>query len=149
VGVGCFAKARRVVLLPQDLYRYTVRPASMSNAGDAAHDFAFQVLCHVTCLKVYAKAGDAVHGAIDTLYTRQFRYDRYRVKDLRALDAHAGRLRQCLAELAVIRPTAIHALIHTFDKQGEPEPRLPLRYWLGQLRRSMARSATALVKGRS
>lgn len=149
VCIGAFAEARRVVLMPEDHYLYLVRPESISNAPDATYAFAFLMGCYVTCLKVYADAGEAVLVAIDTLYMRQFRFDRYRLNDPTALLSHEKRLRKDLSELVLLRPHAAYALIHAFDTSGEPEPQLPLRYWLGQLRIALRKVGGAIVKCRS
>lgn len=149
VCVGAFSEAKRVVLVPADHYLYLVRPESISNAPDTAYAFAFLMGCYVACLKVYAGAGEAVLAAVDTLYMRQFRFGRYRLKDLSGLHAYERRLRDDLAELAQLRPQAAYAMLHAFDTTGEAEPKLPLRYHLGQLRIALRKSFAALFKGRA
>lgn len=147
VCIGAFAAAKRVVLVPEDLYLYLVRPESISNAPDEAYAFAFLLGCYVACLEAYAATDERILSAIDTLYTRQFRFDRYRVKSVEALQAHHERMRKDLETLAWLRPGSVYALIHTFDTQGEAEPQLPLRYQLGQLRVAIRKSFAALLKG--
>lgn len=149
VCVGAFAKARRVVLVPEDLYLYLVRPESISNAPDEAYAFAFLLGCYVACLEAYAATDERILSAIDTLYTRQFRFGRYRVKSVEALQAHHDRMRKDLETLAWLRPGTAYALIHAFDTQGEAEPKLPLRYHLGQMRIALRKSFAALLKGRA
>jgi len=149
VCVGAFAAAKRVVLVPEDLYLYLVRPESISNAPDAAYAFAFLLGCYVACLEAYAATDERILSAIDTLYTRQFRFGRYRVKDVEALQAHHDRMRRDLETLAWLRPGSVYALIQTFDTQGEAAPKLPLRYHLGQLRIALRKSLAALLKGRA
>jgi len=149
VCVGAFAAAKRVVLVPEDLYLYLVRSESISNAPDQAYAFAFLLGCYVACLEAYAATDERILSAIDTLYTRQFRFDRYRVKDVEALQAHHDRMRKDLETLAWLRPGSVYALIQAFDTQGEAAPKLPLRYHLGQLRIAVSKSFAALLKGRA
>jgi glycosyltransferase involved in cell wall biosynthesis len=151
VCIGAFAAAKRVVLVPEDLYLYLVRPdgESISNAPDEAYAFAFLLGCYVACLEAYAATDERILSAIDTLYTRQFRFDRYRVKSVEALQAHHDRMRKDLETLAWLRPGTAYALVHAFDTQGEAEPKLPLRYHLGQMRIALRKSFAALMKGRA
>lgn len=149
VCVGAFAAAKRVVLVPEDLYLYLVRPESISNAPDAAYAFAFLLGCYVACLEAYAATDERILSAIDTLYTRQFRFGRYHVKDVAALHPHHERMRKDLETLAWLRPETMYSIIHTFDTQGEADPKLPLRYHLGQLRIALRKSIAALLKGRA
>ncbi len=149
VCVGAFAAAKRVVLVPEDLYLYLVRPESISNAPDEAYAFAFLLGCYVACLEAYAARDERILSAIDTLYARQFRFGRYRVKDIAALHVHHERMRKDLETLAWLRPETLYSIIHTFDTRGEAEPELPLRYHLGQMRIALRKSIAALLKGRA
>lgn len=149
VCFACFALAQRIVLLPNDLYRYFVRSGSTTNSTDSTNGFVQLLGSYIRCLKVFASSNEEMLASVDVLYARQFRYVSYRVSDTRLLEPYHGSLRTALADLGSIRPQAIYSLVHSFDTTDEPSPVLPLRYRLGQLRIAMRLLAKAVIRGRS
>lgn len=136
VCLGAFAKAQRVVVVPDLLYVYRVRGTSISNDRQQGYGFAFLLTCHAACLEALPE--EHLQAAADVLYARQYRFEGYRVNDLLHLAPHRERIRQALERLARVRPESAYALVHAFDRSGEPQPTLPLRYHLGAVRRSLA-----------
>lgn len=149
VGVGCFASARQVVTVPGTPYRYDLRPESMSMAKQGAAAFVFQLECYMTCLDVYADRNEQVQQAIDDLYGRQLCFDCYRVERPEDLTPFQERLSAILQALARLRPQALYALVHAFDKAHEPAPPMPPRFHLGQVRISLVKAIKAFIKGRA
>lgn len=149
VGVGCFADARKVVVVPGIPYHYELRHGSMSLANTGAAAFVFLLECHVACLKAYTRREERVLQAVDLLYARQLRFKNYSVADPQLLQPFRGRAAAVLQDLARLRPQALYALIHTFDPTLDPPPPQKLRYHLGQVRRSLGSAVKALFHGRA
>ena len=149
VSIGCFARASRVVLLPEAYYYYLQHPQSGSNRSDNPKAFSLVLNSYVKCLEIYLDQGEQVLAAIDGLYKLQLRFDRYRLESVADLAPHKELLGRALEKLAHIRPGSIYPLIHVFDKRGEEDPPLPLRFHLGQIRISLGKAIKALIKGQA
>lgn len=148
VGFGCFAAARKVVVLPGVGYAYMSYRDSMSRGGSNARRFATLLRCYASALTVYQGRFPDAARYIDRLYMRQFRFENYNVSDLKEFEDVAKDLSRSMEKLAVIHPASAYSLVHAFDLTGEPEPPLPLRYHLGAVRRSLAAAWSALRNGR-
>ena len=149
VSIGCFAKATRVVLLPEAYYYYLQHTQSGSNSSDNPKAFSLVINSYVKCLEIYLDHGERVLAAIDGLYKLQLRFERYRIEKVGDLAPHMKHLEKALEKLACIRPQAIYALVHTFDTYGEPDKPLPPRFHLGQVRISLLKAIKAVIKGRA
>ena len=149
VGVGCFARAGKVVTVPGTPYNYALRPDSMSMAKKGAPSFVFQMECYAACAEAHAHMEEPVLQAIDRLYARQMTFYNYRVESIRDLVPHRERLSASLLTLARVRPQAVYHLVHAFDRSNQPPIALPVRFHLGQLRISIPKAIKALIKGRA
>lgn len=116
VNVGCFARARVVVTLPNMHYFYFVRECSASRSGTNAASFARVLAAYAACIATYVDSLSAGQlDLVDELYSRQLTFDCYRVASARELEPHHDLLRSGLRKLADIRPNAVYRLIHAFD----------------------------------
>ena len=107
VCVGCFADARRAVLLPATHYRYYERPGSITRREDPAAAFSTLLRAYASCLETYAaELGDRA-GLIDRLYRTQLRFPDYRVRDPAALGPFRGELAESVRRIAAVRPDAV------------------------------------------
>lgn len=137
VGVGCFAEARRVVVIPDVELDYLSHPKSMSRASNATKRFVDLLHFYVTSLEVHRSKRTERYWAIDELYARQFRFDSYRVGDKEQFAAYRDELQRSLIRLAEVHPEGIHALMQVHYESGIPSKVMPLRYSLGQVRLAM------------
>jgi hypothetical protein len=134
VGVGCFADARRVVVLPDVLHEYLSHPQSMSRGASNPARFALLFRCYVACLEAHQHKRIDRYRAIDSLYAWQFRFSGYQVRDRLEFGPHAEGLRSSLLRMAELYPEGVDALVHVYDDSSVISPVMPLRYSLGQVR---------------
>ena len=149
VGVGCFAEARRVVVMPDVGYEYLSHPQSMSRVSSNASRFVLLFRCYVACLEAHKHKRNERYRAIDALYAWQFRFNGYQVRDRLELSPHAGDLQKSLQHLAGLYPEGVDALVHVYDDSAEVPPVMPLRYSLGQVRLALREVLRSLRNKRS
>lgn len=149
VSIGCFATAKRVVLLPEAFYYYLYHPQSGSNSSNSPKAFSHILNSYVKCLEVYLDAGERILTGIDAIYGHQLRFNGYRITSTAELHPHHGLLRTAIEKLARIRPEAIYVLVHTFDRWGVPPPPQQPRFHLGQARSSLGKAIMAIFKGQA
>ena len=107
VCVGCFADARRAVLLSATHYRYYERPGSITRREDPAAAFSTLLRAYASCLETYAaELGDRA-GLIDRLYRTQLRFPDYHVRDPAALGPFRDELAGSVRRIAAVRPDAV------------------------------------------
>lgn len=121
VNFGAFARARRVVTVPEQLYFYYVAPTTATRRASRAASFCRTLRAYVVCLETYRTfAPDAVK-LIDRLYTRQLQFESYRVESSEGLMEWNDHLRSSLTRLAEVHPAGVYSLIHTFDAAASIE----------------------------
>ena len=117
VNVGCFAKARRVVTLPADLYYYFERPESASRAGANARGFCRVLRAYTACIAIYAKLLTAAElRSVEDMYARQLSFASYRVPDLTQFEPYREELQSILRDLAEVHPAGVYSLVHSFER---------------------------------
>ncbi len=141
VNVGCFARARRVVTLPDILYYYFERPESASRIGANAKGFSRVLRAYVECIAAYATLLTAAQlRSVEGLYARQLGFPGYQVADPAEWEPHREELRDILRQLAEVHPTGIYALVHTFQyTHGRAMLKLAVRTLLGRARQFVGR----------
>lgn len=132
VNIGCFAKAARVVVLPETHYFYFEHPESASRSASNAKSFSRTLRAYVACLEAYSDSLRADFGVIGGLYGRQLTMPCYRVQTAADLAPVRDELRESLERLARVHPEGAYALIHAFDHacdRGSMSLRQALRQW--------------------
>ncbi len=115
VNIGCFAKAARVVVLPETHYFYFEHPESATRSASNAKSFARTLRAYVASLEAYSNSLRADFGLISGLYCRQLMMPCYRVQTAADLAPVRDELRESLERLARVYPEGAYALIHAFD----------------------------------
>lgn len=115
VNFGCFAKASRVVTLPELYYQYFIRKDSVSRAVSNSKAFLRLLAAYVTCLETYYHTMREQVLLIDDLYTRQLRFMAYKVRSRSEFSGLEAGLCECLNRLAAVHPAGVYSLVHTFD----------------------------------
>jgi glycosyltransferase involved in cell wall biosynthesis len=115
VNVGCFASARRVVTIPERHYFYLIRSQGLSNSVSNPRKFLRLFGAYVACLETYRHEIPQHLPLVDELYSRQLRFDGYRVNSIEELAEFSDGLRDCLIRLAAVHPEAVYSLVHAFD----------------------------------
>jgi len=126
VNVGCFASAMRVVTVPDRHYSYLIHSQSLSNSLSKQRAFLRVFGAYVACLETYREEIPQHFPLIDELYTRQLRFDSYRVESVQDFGELADGLRDCLRRLAVVHPEALYSLVHAFDLAPQDAQHLDL-----------------------
>lgn len=143
VNFGCFAAAKRIVLLPDPLYFYFYREDSMSRAPKRGANFALALRAYVVCLEIHSRENPAAVSGIDELYARQFRYDAYRIEDPRELDPVRADLAESLRRLSEIHAAGIYSLVRALDTANDGPPAVKhsfrrLLHAIGDVRRAIS-----------
>jgi glycosyltransferase involved in cell wall biosynthesis len=115
VNVGCFASATRVVTVPERHYSYFIRSEGLSKSISNPRAFLRLFGAYVACLEAYCQEIPQHFPLIDELYTRQLRFDVYRVTSIEELAEFSEGLCDCLARLAAVHPEGVYSLVHAFD----------------------------------
>jgi glycosyltransferase involved in cell wall biosynthesis len=142
VNVGCFASAKRVVTVPERHYSYFIRSGGLSNSVSNPRAFVRVFGAYVACLEAYRQEIPEHFPLIDELYTRQLRFDVYRLSSIEELAEFSEGLSDCLTRLAAVHPEGVYSLVHAFDLVGLDAPR---RDSLGAALREFGRSGTLLA----
>jgi glycosyltransferase involved in cell wall biosynthesis len=143
VNVGCFASARRVVTVPERHYFYLIRSQGLSNSLSNPRAFLRLFGAYVACLEAYCQEIPQHFPLIDELYTRQLRFDDYRVTSIEELAEFSDGLCNCLARLAAVHPEGVYSLVHAFDLVRLNVPR---RHSLKAALREFGRSGMLLAR---
>ena len=141
VNVGCFARARRVVTLPSNLYYYFARPESASRAAANAKGFCRVLTAYTVCIAAYATLLTAEElGHVDGLFARQLSFPSYQVAHPAELEPFREELQSILRQLAAVHPTGIYSLVHTFERiHGRAMLKSAVRTLLSQARQCVWR----------
>lgn len=115
VNIGCFARATRVVVLPETHYFYFEHPESASRSASNAKSFSRTLRAYVACLEAYSDSLRADFGLISGLYGRQLTMPCYLVRSAADLAPLRDELRESLERLAGIYPEGAYSLVHAFD----------------------------------
>ena len=115
VNIGCFAKAARVIVLPETHYFYFEHPESASRSASNANGFSRTVRAYVACLEAYSDSLRADFGLISGLYGRQLTMPCYMVRSAADLAPLRDELSESLERLARIHPEGVYSLVHVFD----------------------------------
>ena len=118
VNIGCFAKADRVVVVPQTYYFYFVHPESASRSTTNAKSFSRTLRAYVVCLETYLDSLGANLDLITGLYSRQLMLSCYRVQSTADLTPVRDELSESLERLARVHPEGAYSLVHVFDHAG-------------------------------
>lgn len=132
VNIGCFAKATRVVVLPETHYFYFEHPESASRSASNAKSFARTLRAYVACLEAYSASLRADFGLISGLYCRQLTMPCYRVQTAADLAPFRDELHESLERLARVHPEGAYSLVHAFDPACDRSSmglRQALRQW--------------------
>ena len=122
VNIGCFARSRRVVTLPESFYYYFERPESASRAGANARGFCRVLRAYTACIAAYAGSLTATElSHIGDLYARQLGFASYWVSDPADLEPYRQELQSILRELADVHPCGIYPLVHAFEQTSGRE----------------------------
>jgi glycosyltransferase involved in cell wall biosynthesis len=143
VNVGCFASARRVVTVPERHYFFSIRSQSTSNSFSSPRAFLRLFGAYVACLEAYRHEIPQHFSLIDELYTRQLRFDDYRITSVEELAEFSDGLRDCLARLAAVHPEGVYSLVHAFDLVRSNIPR---QHLLKAALRDFGRSGMLLAR---
>lgn len=152
VNIGCFAKAARVVVLPETHYFYFEHPESASRSASNAKSFSRTLRAYVACLEAYSDSLRTDFGLISGLYCRQLRMPCYRVQTAADLAPHRDELRETLERLARVHPEGTYSLIHAFDPACDRSSmglRQALRQWFAAASDVVQACANRLAAGRN
>ena len=136
VNVGCFAKARRVVTLPAELYYYFERPESASRAGANARGFCRVLHAYTACVALYAELLTAAElRSVEDMYARQLSFASYQVAEPDERAPYREGLQSIVRRLADVHPSGVYSVVHTFRRtNGRTMLKLAVRTLLTRFR---------------
>jgi hypothetical protein len=111
VNVGCFADAKTVAIVADQLYCYVVHPASASRRASNAAGFVRVMRAYERCVRVYCDQHAELLEGIDRLYAHQLQFDCYSVAALDEFLPYRSELRSICESLAVLRPEFVYTLM--------------------------------------
>jgi glycosyltransferase involved in cell wall biosynthesis len=151
VNIGCFAKAARVVVLPETHYFYFEHPESASRSASNAKSFSRTFRAYVACLEAYSDSLREDFSLITGLYGRQLKMSCYLLRSAADLAPFSDELRESLERLARVHPEGVYSLVHAFDHawdRGSMRPRPALRRLFAATKDVVQACANLLAAGR-
>jgi hypothetical protein len=137
VNVGCFADAKTVATVADQLYCYVARPESASRRGSNAAGFLRVLRAYETCLRIYHDRREILEG-IDRLYSRQLEFECYRVASVDEFTPYHSELRAICESLATLRPEFVYTLATRSTQQWNSVSGSPITNWLRATKRLLA-----------
>lgn len=151
VNIGCFARAARVVVLPETHYFYFEHPESASRSASNAKSFARTFRAYVACLEAYSDSLREDFSLITGLYGRQLKMSCYLLRSAADLAPFSDELRKSLERLARVHPEGVYSLVHAFDHacdRSSMRPRPALRRLFAATKDVVQACANLLAAGR-
>jgi glycosyltransferase involved in cell wall biosynthesis len=117
VNVGCFADAKTVAIVADQLYCYVVQPDSASRRTSNAAGFVRVMRAYESCVRAYCDQHPELLEGIDRLYAYQLQFNCYSVSPLDEFVPYRSELRSICESLAALRPEFVYTLMAT-GKEG-------------------------------
>jgi glycosyltransferase involved in cell wall biosynthesis len=107
VNIGCFLDAKKVHMINDKFYEYTVNPFSTTRTIDSALAFTRLFRAYAIAVDIYRAYGPEVLGQITELYARQLSFSTYHIKKQSELVMHEQSLKEAVSLLSEQYPIGL------------------------------------------